>query len=241
MPSVSIGSGPATPGSAHTAQRHSTLDSERKESMAMALTDVLNNMNRRSLTGHLVSPTAEHSEHAIQETSQVPIANGDLNRTLTPEEDSPIRTKLERLLSPVESTPRSKLIDLDKTVTSFDCTPHSHLVHTDTFTSIGKRSNKRLLSKQRSRQGSLYISPLKLSGLTSPDSHMTIDEPGFNKRAGQILKAGGVDNGTLEVSRNDLLVAIRTGLQLKKVLDMFSNVEPRKGTKYKVLLCVLGS
>lgn len=213
--------------------------------MAMAISDVLNNMNRRSLTGQLVSPTAKSPERSelAEGNSRVPIANGNLNRTLTPgpEESTPIKTKLERLLSPVEFTPRSKSIDLDKTLTSFDSTPHSHVVHTDTFTS--KHSSKRL-SKQRSiaRQGSLYISPLKLSGLTSPEGHMTSDEHGFNKRAGQILKAGGVDNGTLEDSRNDLLVAIRRGLQLKKVLDLL--YPPKLLSPYldkgKKICCVYG-
>lgn len=209
------GSGPATPGSTHAAKRHSTLDSDTRESVATALSDVLNNMKRKSLTKHQgLSPilkNPENSNYFAKEGQQTPVANGDLNRTLTPGKSSPIK-KFEKIMSPIESAPP---IDLDETLTSFE-KPQPEF---GTFTSAQHKENVRV-ARLRSRQGSLYISPQKLSGFQSPQDHCTVDEHGFHKRADQILKAGGVDNRALEETRVDLLTAIRKGLQLKKVLNI---------------------
>ncbi len=80
------------------------------------------------------------------------------------------------------------------------------------------------------RKGSLYISPQKLhrrqsqQNLNAPDwfplsppPQPITEEANYNKRASQILKAGGVDSGSLVTDRSTLLEAIRTGLELKKV------------------------
>ena len=65
------------------------------------------------------------------------------------------------------------------------------------------------------KQGSLYISPRKLSTAGVPPQDFG---GGLHKRkAGQILKAGGVDSGDLSGSRSNLLEAIRKGIQLRKV------------------------
>ncbi len=74
------------------------------------------------------------------------------------------------------------------------------------------------------RKDSLYISPLKLHRRQSKHK-LNIDQlptllsetDDSNKRASQILKAAGVESGSLADDRVDLLVAIRTGIQLKKV------------------------
>lgn len=72
------------------------------------------------------------------------------------------------------------------------------------------------------KQGSLYISPRKQSIMDF--TQLTLSMPGAdgtdNKdklRASQILHAGGVSNSDMSSDRDDLLAAIRKGLQLKKV------------------------
>ena len=70
------------------------------------------------------------------------------------------------------------------------------------------------------KQGSLYISPRKVNvnHLTAPPTNGYDDlESGGKLRASQILRAGGVSDGDLSSSHDDLLAAIRKGLQLKKV------------------------
>ena len=201
------GSGPATPGTAHTAQTHSSLDTERRQSMATALNEVLANMSRRSFP---LSPT-----------SPPPLVNGDLNKTLTPDKN--------KTLSPVDRTPQGRgVVDLDTTLTPFDSSPQFRMSPinatasplTGTFgpSPRGKvPSSKRRFSKRKS---SLYISPYKLTEVNETGYH------GFNHRASQILKAGGVDNaGVLEDNRSDLLVAIRKGIQLKKVCAWAGHIQ----------------
>ena len=70
------------------------------------------------------------------------------------------------------------------------------------------------------KQGSLYVSPRKInaSHLKVPLANGYDDlESGSKLRASQILRAGGVSDGDLSRSHDDLLAAIRKGLQLKKV------------------------
>ena len=70
------------------------------------------------------------------------------------------------------------------------------------------------------KQGSLYISPRKInaSHFTAPRTNGYDDlESGSKLRASQILRAGGVSDGDLSRSHDDLLAAIHKGLQLKKV------------------------
>ena len=63
------------------------------------------------------------------------------------------------------------------------------------------------------KQGSLYISPRKLS-VTSYSHSEDINK---RKKPGQILKAGGIHSVDLSGSRSNLLEAIRKGIQLRKV------------------------
>ena len=70
------------------------------------------------------------------------------------------------------------------------------------------------------KQGSLYVSPRKINAnhLKAPHANGYDDlESGSKLRASQILRAGGVSDGDLSRSHDDLLAAIRKGLQLKKV------------------------
>ncbi len=207
MPCLSSGSGPATPGTAHTAViTQSSLDAERRQSVAVALSEVLTNTSRRS---NPVSPT-----------SPFPL-NGDPNRTITPGKS----VILDRILSPVTPLGGSRAFNLDTTLTPFEHSPKFAMSPVNSFSTpnrtplptgtFGKSprippSNRRF-SK---RAGSLYISPHKLTS--------TQENGGLSERSDDILKAGGVPNGRLEdASRNDLLVAIRKGLRLKKVREIF--------------------
>ena len=70
------------------------------------------------------------------------------------------------------------------------------------------------------RKASLYISPHKNMHTRQKTLDKIVIEPVVDdteKRTSKILKAGGVSDGTLDSSRDDLLVAIRTGIRLKKV------------------------
>ncbi len=201
------GSGPATPGTAHTAAvTQSSLDAERRQSVAFALSEVLTNMSRRN---------------PLSPTSPSPL-NGDLDRTITPDKSA----TLEMVMSPV--TPRGGTSLLDTTLTPFEHSPKfamspinnyqtsnsSTPLPTGTF---GKSPRIPPSKRQFFKRGSnsLYVSPHKLTS--------TIHENGgVNERADEILKAGGVENVVLgDASRNDLLVAIRKGIRLKKVRNSF--------------------
>ena len=143
------------------------------------------------------------------------LVNGDLNRTITPENSG----TLDRILSPV--TPQGKgFIDLNTTLTPFEHSPHFGMSPLYSFNtpnssvpsgSFGKSSrvppSKRRLSK---RASSLYVSPYKIT-------HPQGSQGEYSKRPDEILKAGGVEIGVMEDNRSDLLVAIRRGTQLKKV------------------------
>ena len=71
------------------------------------------------------------------------------------------------------------------------------------------------------KQGSLYISPRKLSAAGLPP--MDVCGSLHKRKAGQILKAGGVNSGDLSGSRSNLLEAIQKGIQLRKVYTFDHN------------------
>ena len=59
---------------------------------------------------------------------------------------------------------------------------------------------------------------MSVNHVTAPRANGYNDlESGGKLRASQILRAGGVSDGDLSSSHDDLLAAIRKGLQLKKV------------------------
>ena len=136
------------------------------------------------------------------------------NGRLTP--NSPIVVNHRN--SPIQrntSSPQLPMVPIQENemMTSVNQMSHEEIPNTPTV-SIPEMTIMSPLRSGRhlyTRQDSLYISPRKqsLTISTIDNSHLL--------RASQILQTGGITEGDLSSSRMDLLVAIRKGIQLKKV------------------------
>lgn len=187
----SLSSGPATPGMAHAAQRHSSLDISQKENVASALNTVLKRIHTKEEL-----PTSPQSHHtSFSPSSNAMFSIDDVSPSVMPHDTN--MNRAHKVTSPVGVSPPT---------TSSE----------NTTVSITTESERKQGPPPLIKQGSLYISPRKLTvtGLQP----LEYDGSVLKRKAGQILKAGGVDSGDLTGSRSNLLEAIRKGIQLRKVL-----------------------
>lgn len=177
-------SDPPTAGAAgaSTTQRHSSLDTSQKESIASALSNVLKRKQLPNSPDKPLSPSSPLRSTAFSKDGFSPVG-------LPP-------NRIHQVMSPN---------DIELTERSSDTV----------YVSTTSESNRKRRPPPLIKQGSLYISPRKLSvaGFPSPDDVRSRHQ----RKAGQILKAGGVDSGDLSGSRSNLLEAIRKGIQLRKV------------------------
>lgn len=198
---ASLSCGPSLLSSvAPATQRHSSLDATQKESIASALSNVLEHTLVRELPNKPASPHKPLSPIKPLSPSSpwnsTAFSTGDASPSALPPSGSANLNRIHKIMSP-------------EGVKLLAGSPGNVAV------SVATESDRKRRPPPLLKQGSLYISPRKLSvvGLTSPD------DIGYShkRKAGQILKAGGVDSGDLSGSRSNLLEAIRKGIQLRKV------------------------
>lgn len=183
---VSLSSGPSVPSEAPVL-RHSSLDASQKQSIASALTNVLERTRIKELPTspkNPLSPSSPMSSTAFSPHNISPSALPSTNLS-----------HVRNLMSPEG--------------VGFLTRSPANMV------SIAVESDRRRRPPPLIKQGSLYISPRKLSVA----GFSPLDDVGYphKRKAGQILKAGGVDSGDFSGSRSNLLEAIRKGIQLRKV------------------------
>ena len=207
---LSLSSDPSQPSAnaAPPTQRHSSLDATQKESIASALSNVLDRTLIRELSNKSPSPNKPLSPSKPMSPSSLwssrTFSTGDASPSALPPSGSANLSHIHEVMSP-------------ERVALLTGSPGNVSV------SVATESDRRRRPPPLLKQGSLYISPRKLSvvGLAPPD------DVGYShkRKAGQILRAGGVDSGDLSGSRGNLLEAIRKGIQLRKVQFMHLGVQ----------------